>query len=398
MPPRYNRGKLRAYRRKQSDRTLRYRSRRVGKSRRGTGGRIGSRRVRQTGRKAKPVRSVISQFLAAQLDPFDERSYGVRVPDDNTAPSSAFNTYDEYPLPLDGTNPTFAVCWAFFPNPTMNLVPSTAAAAASWTWPATFGSASATGKLSAIVAQYQVIRPVSHGIKVSSGLNPTSVTGFAHFALYAMSTFGKTTYALPTTIAQLADCPWYKRVPLATLTQNPMIVCNKFLDQTAFRYIDAASSEQINAIKGTFQIPNQWMVLLVAVSACSSAASTVAMVAEDLVHYEGCSIYTGLQMDQPAAMPSASTIEHTARVSGRTDASFTQAEQGSRISAALASASPTGTYLGDVASRVVDRYAPAAASAVYNAAVDFSVGVLSQAVENSISAVSGVPKRPRLQY
>ena len=73
------------------------------------------------------------------------------------------------------------------------------------------------------------MRSVAHGIKITCPLNLTTAAGYVHIASYTLNTQGKSTWALPTTVAGIQDLPGYKRVTLQSLTQNPLIVVNKFL-------------------------------------------------------------------------------------------------------------------------------------------------------------------------
>ena len=58
----------------------------------------------------------------------------------------------------------------------------------------------------------------------------------------------------------------YRKVTLASLTQSPLTVVNKFLDQTAFRYIDTteATAGFTNASRANFHITHSWGTIFVA--------------------------------------------------------------------------------------------------------------------------------------
>ena len=65
----------------------------------------------------------------------------------------------------------------------------------------------------------------------------------------------------------MRDLPFYRKVTLASLTQSPLTVVNKFLDQTAFRYTDPSeqSAGYANTSRGNFHITHSWATIFVAV-------------------------------------------------------------------------------------------------------------------------------------
>lgn len=175
----------------------------------------------------------ISKFTLAQLDPFSEKVYGVKIPDVNTQPSSTVVVEDETAL-ATGALETLAVSM-YRPTVSRYEAKGIFATATSWTWAAAYGNANDSSRLSAIVANNTAIRICAHGVRLTSALAPTSVTGFVHIAVVTENEFGNTTWSVPTTIAQMQTAQWYKRIPLAVLTQKPYKVVNKILDHNAFR-------------------------------------------------------------------------------------------------------------------------------------------------------------------
>jgi len=197
----------------------------------------------------------LPKFLIAQIDPFSRSSMHVRVPDDSTAPSSSFYAYDENTL---GTTAATTAGWAnamyFYPNAVIVGATATSASASTWTWTASYGGTVAISKAATIQAQYKLCRPVAHGIRITCGLAPTSTTGYVHVGLYSMNLYNASTWSLPTSITDLSELPFYRRLTLAALTQTPLVIANKFLDQTAFRYVATTSDEVFNANRGNFQV------------------------------------------------------------------------------------------------------------------------------------------------
>jgi len=111
------------------------------------------------------------------------------------------------------------------------------------------------------------VRPVAHGIRITCPISPTTIQGELHLCLYPMSQATGSTWALPVNVSQMQRLPSYKRVPLAELTQKPMIYVNKYMDDTAFRYFDPNDTFLGNLGSGTnaFDFGNQWCCIVIAI-------------------------------------------------------------------------------------------------------------------------------------
>ena len=212
------RSSARAYRRRPS-----YRRRPV--RRRASVARVYPRRPAPLGLTSlsKTIRKV--PFLMAHIDPFLPVVRGVKVPDSNTMESDTALCTDEYSFTI--TTGTNVKCAAFNPSLTSTVVGSTEGAGA-WTWAAAFAGGTDVAQLANIQAASTAFRTVAHGIRISSTLAPTAATGFVHIAVYSPSTYGATTWPFPTTLSQMRDLPFYRKVTLASLTQSPLTVVNKF--------------------------------------------------------------------------------------------------------------------------------------------------------------------------
>lgn len=265
------------------------------------------------------------KFLLAQIDPFSRDAMHTRVPDESTAPSSSFYTYDELTLSANSTITNGAIANVWLPSvETIGAFANSSSTVSQWTWAAAYGQTFTTAKASAITSQYQLARPVAHGVRITSPLAPTTVTGYLHVGLYSMSTFNQTTWQLPTTLAQLSELPFYKKVTLASLTQTPLVICNKFLDQTAFRYVDVQSTDAVKTAGGQFQSPNSWMVIITVAEGHNQAAGVSVINVENIAHYEAQSAFGGVTQDGPAEPPAPHTVQATAE----TIAGMSAARQG----------------------------------------------------------------------
>ena len=86
-----------------------------------------------------------------------------------------------------------------------------------------------------------MIRPVAHGLRLSSPVSTTSATGYVHVCICAARTT-KTTWDFPASISEMSNMAWYARYTLSQLTQKPILIVNKFLDSVANRYVDTANN------------------------------------------------------------------------------------------------------------------------------------------------------------
>jgi len=269
-------------------------------------------------RSARPI----SKFELGQINPFDKNVYGAKIPDSNTQPSTTSVSEDR--VVFTGSATDMAQCKAFFPNVTINSVASVDSSSSSWTWAATYGGGSSSSVRAAFLSSFTGIRPVAHGVRISSQAPPTTATGFVHVAVYPLETAFESTWNLPVNISQMAQLPWYRRYTLSSLTQTPVIVVNKFLDCTATRYSDPASGLAAQGSDISFQFGTSWCVILVAVEGQVVLTSNLSV--ENLTHYEVIPKFgTGsgnVFGTSPAAPFSTQKLEAVSRVAGHVGAVF----------------------------------------------------------------------------
>jgi len=226
-------------------------------------------------------RQNLPKFALGQINPFDPNVKGARVPDQNTAPSDTFYAQDETPIVVQALN--HAQCKAFMPVIRHIAVTCGGVATDEWAWQAAYGGKAATGNLTAIEAQFQLYRPVAHGVKIQCSTSNLNAEGFVHVALYSAST-RDTTWQLPVKISEMSECPYYKRIPLSSLSNNgPLYVVNKYMDPSAHIYRDVtytATQSGENEFMSTFG----WMTILVAVTGVQNNS---AVIVENITHFEG---------------------------------------------------------------------------------------------------------------
>ena len=327
---------FRSYRRYYRPRRSYRRSYPVTRTRRRTGTKRPRRRTVRSKTQCSNVGDLSpgQKFLLAQADPFDPQCQGAKIPDANTVPSVGF------PMTELTSLSTVAVgdvrCWGFMPGITNSIVASTGGVA-SWTWAATFGGFSNWSKRSAVTNVFELSRPVAHGIRISCPNAPTTTTGFVHIAVAYESFNNISTWPWPTDVAGISGYQQYKRVTLASLTQSPLTIINKYTDETAFRYTspdrtDAPSPGGTQSGSLEFNIPYSWGAILIAVE---GAASTSPLVIEQILHSEGIPKSSSFLMGGMAAPYSPSILGATANMVAKTDIAHTEDQQESYISSAL---------------------------------------------------------------
>lgn len=310
-----------------------------------------ARRRRVTKKKRMPI----SKFTLAQLDPFSEKVAGVKIPDVNTQPSSTVVVEDEFSISTGGTYGSSAIMLR--PTLVSTSVSSTPISQTAWSWSAGFGGGSNSSKATTVQANNTVVRVCAHGVRLTSALAPTSVTGFVHIAIVTETDFSNTTWSTPQTIADMQTSQWYKRIPLAVLTQKPYKVVNKILDPNAFRYFDPRSDLAAQATDMTLHTSG-WANILIAVTGV--AINTTAISCESILHYETLPSAGSAQTVTPAASASSAAVEQATNVANSTPAVH---EEGMFQNVLAGAAEALGEYGNNVYSATLE----GARNAGYNA-------------------------------
>lgn len=227
-------------------------------------------------------------FVVANYNPFLKEALGARVPDANTSPSFAFHIIDSANtgVAVTGANNTNATAYYPWVKPWKNTATD---AAGSVVWPADFTTAVVnSAKLTAIQAQCSFIRPVAHGIRIMSQVNPTAAQGYVHVALVPFGSETSFAAHLPATIGAMVDMPGYTRIPLATLSQKPMYITNNHIDTVAFEYKNPADDfNEASNLKAFTGATNGWMAIVVFCDQTFvTGFGTAQIVVENIVHYE----------------------------------------------------------------------------------------------------------------
>jgi len=225
----------------------------------------------------------IPQFALAQVRPFDERVFGAKVPDEATFPSAVADTRDQIALTTGATYGGAGVVFRTGGN--IAYVNTTPASSTSWTFGAAYAGGNFPDNQAALVANFAALRTVAYGVKITTRQSATVASGFVHVAICADSMAG-TTWSYPTSVSQMEYCDAYRRIPVADLVQDEIIVSGRYYDQTAFQYHDPNAYPQ--ALTGTataFNSMSGWGAIIVWFEGPVSIANAIDI---DIVyHYEG---------------------------------------------------------------------------------------------------------------
>jgi len=261
------------------------------------------------------------------LDPFDPVCLGAKIPDSNTIPSIANSDIDIVNF-TTGASATELAAKAFRPQYTWGVVNGTPGASIGW-GAAWSNNAANRSKRTAYIAAMELTRPVAHSIRLSCPLAPTDAMGFVHIGVATETQFGESTWQFPTTLAEVRGLQYYKRVTLASLTQTPLTVINKWIDDTAFRYSAATATMVEGAAASTFHTDASWGVIVVMLEGAPPITSVLS--AEHLLLSEGIPKKDSVIIGSQAAQNSPAILSAVSTLSTSTEPFHTEAEQESYI-------------------------------------------------------------------
>jgi len=287
-----------------------------------------------------------TKWALAQLDPFDPNCLGAKIPDSNTFPSIANSDCDIVSLPANAA--TFLAGIAFRPQYTWGTVTGTGAANVV-TWGGAYAGTNRT-KRTEYVNAIELTRPCAHAVRMSSPIAPTTATGFVHIALVSETIFSDATWGYPTTVNEIAGCQHYKRVTLASLTQSPLTVINKWLDDTGFRY-SAPSTSQSTAGNTQFQTDYGWAAIVVIVEGGPTTGTLLSF--EHLLLSEGIPTKTGVIIGTQAAANQPAVLSAVGEMAIEQTPFHTEAEQDSYIARGAQAIAEGAAHAGEAAFQAV---------------------------------------------
>lgn len=329
------------------------------------------------------------KFALVQADPFEPKYFGGKIPDSSTIPSIPTPVQYNYSLTTSAVaQQNWAHAWAFYPTVLSANFRAVGTGTSTWDWAASTISDAPIS--TTFTQQFEAFRPVAHAIRLSCPLAPTSTTGFVHIALATETVFsgaatsGAQYLNLASTLSDLSGYTFYKRVTLASLTQSPLTLINKWTDETAFRYssplaVPSTASSSVSNASNAFHIPLSWGTLIVAVEGISSSstlASLTPLQAEIILHTENIPQKTSALIGSTAAAYSSGVLNAVSQAVANTDFAHTEAEQ-DRVEAQYMSElrSAGGEFASGVAS-TLGQYARAAGQAAAMAGMRYAAGAL----------------------
>lgn len=339
--------------------------------------------------------SPAAKFALAQIDPFEPKCLGAKIPDSNTIPSIANADTDQVSLAAPSSNGNL-IAIAFNPSYAAAMNAATdGAAAVTWS-----SAAWATRRNYAnVVASIEAIRPVAHALRVSSPLAPTSTVGFVHIGLAVESRIPPSnTNApdLPTTVNQMTGLAHYTRFTLASLTQSPVTVINKWIDETGFRYDDprsgpnvqtpGATPTAVQSIQNSLNFGQSWATIVVMVEGQSTGSSPISF--EHLLLTECIPRKDAFILGSAAAPHSPGTMSAVSTMTAEGGFSHTEAQQDSYTQQMLSNLSAGAATAGEqvfqnVAVPLMQRIGQVAVNSATNYAIQGIVGLAGIAGVNS---------------
>jgi len=296
---------------------------------------------RRTSRRTKPMpcqgeMSATSKFALAQLDPFEVRAFGAKVPDSNTMPSIANSDTDQVNLSSSAVTANNLIAIAFKPQYNQAyLVASDGPGTVTWS-----GNWTARRNLSNVISSIEAIRPVAHAIRVCSALAPTAATGFVHLGLSVESRRSHQAGVnpdLPRTVNDMTGLAHYKRVTVASLTQSPLTAINKWIDETGFRYEDPRALDLYQTDStistSTLNFGQSWATIVIMVEGQPVGITPLSfehvLMTECIPRKEAFILGTGAAPNSPGTMSAVSTM------SAEQDFTHTEAEQETYIASGV---------------------------------------------------------------
>lgn len=184
-------------------------------------------------------------FTMAQLNPFAPQAFGAKVPDEATMPSATAFSRDLVPISIGVTLAGAGYVFRFGSQD--GFVPLSPVTSVQWSSP-TFASATDVGNSAALAANFAALRTVAFGIKLMTRQSAFTASGYVHIALVPeVIGANNTTFLYPTTVGLMQYSPYYRKIPIADLIEDEIIVCGKYTDVgTAFRYLAAEPSLDVN--------------------------------------------------------------------------------------------------------------------------------------------------------
>jgi len=281
------------------------------------------------------------KFVMLQGDPFDTKYFGAKIPDSSTIPSIPTPVqYNQTMSIAPAAAPSMAHAWAFYPSVASSFITAVGTGPSAWTW--TGAAVQNAQQYTAFRQQFEAFRPTAHAVRLSCPFAPTTTTGFVHIAVATETVYDNSGAVvaqftnLANSLADMSGYTFYKRVTLASLTQSPVTLINKWTDETAFRYQAPVATESTSTAGAlTFHIPWSWGTLLIAVEGASTnntvGASLAPLQAEVVIHTECIPDKASTLLGSTAAAYNSGVLNAVSQAVAQTDFAHTEEQQDTTV-------------------------------------------------------------------
>jgi hypothetical protein len=192
-----------------------------------------------SGKSPRNSKQILPQYAVAQIDPFAPEAFGAKIPDMSALPTAVAFSRNLGSLSTSATVGGIGVVYRADPTNAGWLM--TPVSGTTWTIPAAFAGGFSVNNTATLNSAFAALRPVAFGVKISCRQAYTVATGLVHIALVP-DIADKTTFVAPLSTSGMAQAPYYRRVPLADLIEDDVIVAGKVTDDTAFKFLDPTTA------------------------------------------------------------------------------------------------------------------------------------------------------------
>jgi hypothetical protein len=264
-------------------------------------------------------------YVVAQSDPFHPEAYGCKVPDENQAPTVTCISRDESVLLSGASYAASTLVLAVRPYSVGNAtVVLTSTNASSWTSPANFTGGFPVGNITGIQANLAMIRPVAVGIKIECRLALTAATGFVHIAHVPARGVSTASWTYPASIGAMELSPYYRRIPIADLVQDSVVISCIPTSPAGLMYRDVqiydTTQSAATVLLGSQESDLGWMDVLIVAEVGLNISNCLDV--EVLRHWEGQtsgSLTTNIMQASKAAPHSPAIIAANSYVRSEVD-------------------------------------------------------------------------------
>lgn len=216
----------------------------------------------------------LPKYAIASINPFCKAAYGAKIPDEQMLPTVSSFSRGNITLTTDASG-VYAGTFTFWPDQAY-VVPS-AQTATQLTWPAgkPYAGTGSAAQLDATMSSY---RTVAWGVKVSVSTSYTATSGFLHVCYHNVRG-SDSNWTFPDNMSNYQTQPYYRRIPLASLIENELLLPGLTTSTKAHAFRDGITTVFTDNIDSGWSAISIWIV--------GAPASTAVAIADYVYHLEG---------------------------------------------------------------------------------------------------------------